>query len=72
MSLIKPKQLILCATSRLARSLQMVQQRAHIERGETQWEMPTSKTINNKNESPCIVADWLSLFLIDVTRTTNN
>lgn len=49
MSLIQPKQLILCATSRLARSLQMVQQRAHIERGETQWEMPSIITL----------AEWL-------------
>ena len=37
---------ILCATSRLARSLHMAQQRAHIASGETQWEAPHITTLS--------------------------
>ncbi len=42
--------LILCATTRLARSLQMAKQRDQIERGETQWEALKITTLS----------DWLN------------
>lgn len=41
---------VLCATTRLARSLQMAQQRQHIRDGETQWEAAHITTLS----------DWLS------------
>jgi len=50
MSLATPSPLILCATARLARNLQMTQQKARIASGETQWETQTIITL----------AEWLN------------
>ena len=50
MSSASASHLILCATSRLARSLQGVNQRVQIESGKTQWEAPRITTLS----------DWLN------------
>lgn len=50
MSSLTPSALILCATTRLARSLQMVKQREQIASGETLWEAPKITTLS----------DWLN------------
>ncbi len=44
---------ILCSTARLARSLQMVQQLAHIKSGATQWQAPQITTLS----------DWLNTII---------
>jgi probable DNA repair protein len=46
MSLNTQDTLILCATSRLARSLQLVHQRHQLEDGKTQWQSPTISTLS--------------------------
>jgi len=46
MSLPTASSTTLCATSRLARSLKMAQQRAHIASGEPQWEAPHITTLS--------------------------